>query len=269
MVDFTRLDAVRQRRPLIHCVNNIVTANDCANLALAVGASPMMAQAAEEMAEITAISDATVLNTGTPSVEKFQACLLCGIEGGHRGQPVILDPVGVGASSWRLRWAGELLAAFTPAILRVNLGEARALLRLDGGEHGVDSLKTADREERLTAARKLAARCHTTVLLSGPEDVVTNGGNAAIVSGGSGLMSQVTGAGCMLSVLCGAFAAVTPSAMEAAVLASLFWKACSRRAEERAGQGIGSFHMALLDAASTMTAAELEQEAAPLILENP
>ena len=106
MPDFARLAAIGRARPLIHCVSNIVTANDCANLALAVGASPRMAQAPEEMAEITAVSAATVLNTGTPSAEKFQSCLICCIEAEKRGTPVVLDPVGVGASAWRLRWAG-------------------------------------------------------------------------------------------------------------------------------------------------------------------
>ena len=79
MLDFTRLDKVRRQRPLIHCVSNIVTANDCANLALAVGASPMMAQAPEEMEAISAVSDATVLNTGTPDAEKFRACRICAV----------------------------------------------------------------------------------------------------------------------------------------------------------------------------------------------
>ena len=91
MLDFTRLDKVRRQRPLIHCVSNIVTANDCANLALAVGASPMMAQAPEEMEAISAVSDATVLNTGTPDAEKFRACRICAVSARH---PVVLDPVG-------------------------------------------------------------------------------------------------------------------------------------------------------------------------------
>ena len=125
MLDFTRLDKVRRQRPLIHCVSNIVTANDCANLALAVGASPMMAQAPEEMEAISAVSDATVLNTGTPDAEKFRACRICAVSARH---PVVLDPVGVGASPWRLGQVRALLDLFTPSILRVNLGEARALL---------------------------------------------------------------------------------------------------------------------------------------------
>ena len=132
MIDFTSLEDVKRQRPLVHCVSNIVTANDCANLALAVGASPMMAQAPEEMADITAISDATVLNTGTPDEEKFRACLLCGQAAEPLGRPVVLDPVGVGASPWRLERTEALLNSFRPTLLRVNLGEARALTQAAG-----------------------------------------------------------------------------------------------------------------------------------------
>ena len=266
MPDFARLAAIGRARPLIHCVSNIVTANDCATLALAVGASPMMAQAPEEMAEITAVSAASVLNTGTPSAEKFQSCLICCTEAEKRGTPVVLDPVGVGASAWRLRWAGELLAASAPAILRVNLGEAQALLRLGSREHSVDNLAAADASERLALARALARRYRTAVLLSGPEDISSDGTAAFRVTGGSGRMAQVTGAGCMLSVLCGAFAAVEPDALSAAVLASAFWKVCSHRAEQSAaGMGTASFRTALLDAASLLTPEDFAAEAAPLI----
>ena len=259
MPDFARLAAIGRARPLIHCVSNIVTANDCANLALAVGASPMMAQAPEEMAEITAVSAASVLNTGTPSAEKFQSCLICCTEAEKRGTPVVLDPVGVGASAWRLRWAGELLAASAPAILRVNLGEARALLQLDSREQGVDSPAASSREERLEIAVRLAQRRRTTVLLSGPEDIAADGSAAWCVTGGSDLMSKVTGTGCMLSVLCGVFAAVEPDRLSAAVLASAFWKVCSRRAET--SEGSGSFRVALMDAASLLTAADFAAQA--------
>ena len=259
MFDFTQLEEVRRRRPLIHCVSNIVTANDCANLALAVGASPMMAQAPEEMEAISSISDATVLNTGTPDAEKFRSCRICAASARH---PVVLDPVGVGASPWRLGEIRALLEDFTPAILRVNLGEAQALLGTDGREQGVDSPLPASREERRDFAMALARRRRTAVLLTGPEDLITDGERVWCVTGGSGQMSLVTGTGCMLSVLCGVFAAVEPDAAAAAVLASAFWKACARRAEVLAGgRGSGSFCAALLDAASTLTAPDAAREA--------
>ena len=108
MLDVGPLEALRRQRPLIHCVSNLVTANDCANLALAVGASPMMACAPQEMAEITAAASATVLNTGTPDEERIEVCRLCGCEAVRLGHPVVLDPVGVGASPWRLRRTQEL-----------------------------------------------------------------------------------------------------------------------------------------------------------------
>ena len=206
MLDFTRLDKVRRQRPLIHCVSNIVTANDCANLALAVGASPMMAQAPEEMEAISA---------GTPDAEKFRACRICAVSARH---PVVLDPVGVGASPWRLGQVRALLDLFTPSILRVNLGEARALLGSDGQEQGVDSPLPASREARRDTAMDLARRRGTAVLLSGPEDLITDGARVWCVTGGSGRMSLVTGTGCMLSVLCGVFAAVEPDAAVAAAL---------------------------------------------------
>ena len=254
--DFSLLEAVRCRRPLVHCISNIVSANDCANLALAVGASPIMAQAPQEMEAIAAVSAAAVLNTGTPEEEKFRACLLRGQAAQKLGQPVILDPVGVGASPWRLERVESLLAAFTPSLLRVNLGEAQALLRLEIGGQGVDG-PDGGLSQRAEAARRLARERGTTILLSGPEDLISDGDVLWKISGGSPLMTQVTGTGCMLSVLCGVFAAVEPDILFAAVSAAAFWKVCARRAEEQAGdRGPGSFRAALLDAAGTLTAAD-------------
>ena len=255
--DFSLLERVRRTRPLVHCVSNIVSAGDCANLALAVGASPIMAQAPQEMGAIAAVSDAAVLNTGTPEEEKFRACLLRGQAAARLGQPVILDPVGVGASPWRLAWAERLLEGFTPALLRVNPGEAEALLHMESQAQGVDSPAALDSGRRGGLALHLARKLGTSVLISGPEDLVSDGTALWKVSGGSAHMSQITGTGCMLSVLCGVFAAVEPDILTAALTAAAFWKECSRRAEDLAGrQGPGSFRTALLDAAGTLTAAD-------------
>lgn len=253
--DFSLLEAVRRRRPLVHCVSNLVSAGDCANLALALGASPIMARAPQEMESIAAASVAAVLNTGTPGEETFQACLLRGQAAGRLGQAVILDPVGVGASPWRLERVETLLKAFTPALVRANPGEARALLHMESHAQGVDSPAAPDPVQRRTLALRLARRLGTAVLVSGPEDFFSNGTVLWKISGGSALMTQVTGTGCMLSVLCGVFAAVEPDILTAAVTAAAFWKACSRRAEALS-QGPGSFRTALFDAAGTLTAAD-------------
>lgn len=259
MPDYATLSAVRRSRPLVHCVSNIVTVNDCANVLLAAGASPIMAQAMEEMDEITAGCDATVLNTGTPEGEhRWDLCRLCGQLAAAKQQPVVLDPVGVGASVWRLAHTEALLEAFTPTLIRVNLGEAQALLHQKSRERGVDSADAGEKEH-LACAAALAQKLRTTVLLTGAEDIVTDGTRAWGVRGGSTGMARLTGAGCMLSALCGAFCAVEADAALAAVAASAFWKACSRRAEESAAAlGPGHFHMALLDAAGTLTGSDVE-----------
>ena len=149
----------------------------------------------------------------------------------------------------------------------MNLGEARALLGSDGQEQGVDSPLPASREARRDTAMDLARRRGTAVLLSGPEDLITDGARVWCVTGGSGRMSLVTGTGCMLSVLCGVFATVEPDAAAAAALASAFWKICARRAEHLAAdRGSSSFRTALLDAANTLTASDAAREAEILTL---
>ena len=135
------LEQIQGVHPLLHCISNIVTANDCANLALAIGASPIMAQEPQEMPQIAALAKAVILNTGTPDEAKFQAAAIAGKTANQLHIPVILDPVGIGASTWRLNHIHDLLSQVHPDILRVNLGEAKALLGQTGTEHGVDILR--------------------------------------------------------------------------------------------------------------------------------
>ncbi len=244
------LRRIRSERPLVHCVSNIVTANDCANLLLAVGASPMMAQAPEEMADIAAISSAAVLNLGTPDAERYELCARRGKLANELGQPCVLDPVGAGASAWRLANIEKMLRQFTPAIVRVNLSEARALLGEAARERGVDSASDADEAARAECAAALARKLNAAVLLSGKADHISDGTRNSRVEGGSDWIPMVTGSGCMLSALCGAFAAVEPDAMRAAVLASNFWKQCAAQAErETQNRGPGTFHIELINAA--------------------
>ena len=289
MTKFSGLKRIRESRPLIHCVNNIVSANDCANLLLAIGASPMMAEAPAEMIEITKISSATVLNTGTPSPAKYEACSICGMESAALGKSVVLDPVGVGASSWRLSSIRSLLSEFRPDIMRVNLGEAKALLNALSGpersmplddlfsasgssadlprtapeagsaeaptEQGVDSVLCASEEDREYTAKQLAGILKTVVLMTGPEDIVSDGTRIKRIGGGSDRMTLVTGSGCMLSCLCGAFLAVCGDAFDAACQASSFWKLCAAMAEESSsGHRLSS--ALLLDAAYLLSISE-------------
>ena len=244
-------DRVRETSPLVHCISNLVSANDCANIVLAAGASPIMADDPEEVEEITALSRALCLSLGTPNPRKAEAMVKAGRTAARLGLPVVFDPVGVGASPWRLANIQSLLQQVQPAIVRVNAGEAAALLGLGGSEHGVDSLTAPKAPAGLAAA--LAQKLGCVVLLSGTEDLIADGQLLCTVRGGSDRMRTVTGAGCMLSVLCGAFAAVQPGdAFTAAVQAARFWKACAEQAEDHAA-GAGSFRVALFDAAGNMT----------------
>ena len=249
------LARIRAVHPLVHCISNIVTANDCANLALAVGASPMMAQALGEMDQVAALAGAVVLNTGTPDEAKFAAACRAGAAANRCGTPVVLDPVGVGASAWRLEHIGALLKKVRPAIVRVNYGEAAALLGLEPAEHGVDSLAAPQNAAARAAA--LAQRLGAVVLLSGVEDLVTDGTVVLRVQSGNDRMRMVTGAGCMLSVLCGAFAAAQPDApLASAAGASLFWKLCAARAGQDA-PGPGTLRIRLMDCAAALTDEDL------------
>ena len=248
---------LRAQRPLIHCISNLVTAGDCANILLAAGASPIMAQEPAEMEEIAAASRAVVLNTGTPSDEKFAACAAAGTTANRLHRPVVLDPVGAGASAWRREKLSALLRKVRPTLIRANSSEVAALLTQQGGEHGVDSPASLSLEERGKLAASLARRLGCVVLLSGETDLVTDGNRISAIQGGSAYMERITGAGCMLSCLLGAFAALTPDSFSGAVAAAAFWKSCAAGAQADS-RGPGSFRAALFDQAALLNACHPE-----------
>ncbi|MCD8008836.1 MAG: hydroxyethylthiazole kinase [Clostridiales bacterium] len=255
-MDYAPLTCLRREAPLVHCISNLVTIQDCANLLLAAGGRPIMAQEPQEMAEISGQCAATVLNTGTPDDRKYLSCTLAGQTANRLGHPVVLDPVGVGASAYRLEQVSHLLDRVSPTILRGNLGEVQALLRLASQESGVDCASDGGLAQRQDCALRLARALGCTVFLSGAVDVVTDGQQIALLSGGSVRMRQVTGAGCMLSVLLGGFAAVTDAPYAAALCAGAFWKGCAAYAEKQ-GPGMGRFHAALFDGASLLEPEQL------------
>lgn len=248
---------MRQRTPKVHCLTNPVTMQDVANVLLAAGGSAVMAQDAAEVEEITALCDATLLNTGVPSLEKFRACALAGVRANGLGHPVVLDPVGAGASAFRRSQLGALLEQVRPAIIRCNQEEAAALLglRQESGLHlasgGVESGLAASEEAACALAAQLAQAAGCTVLMTGETDVVTDGTTLDTLHGGDARIRRITGGGCMLSALCALFCGGGVAAFDAARLAGQFWRDCAAQAGKRVGQGqIGTFHMALFDAVS-------------------
>ena len=246
---------VKAEQPMVHVLSNIVTANDCANLETAEStatagttAKPINTVPPQEAAEITAACSGTVLNLGTPDDNKFIACRAAGKEANRLGHPLVIDPVGVGASIYRRQQTATLLAEVRPNIVRANLKEVQDLSDFSTGNWGVSPAEVTQDGREL--AKKLALQLNCVVLLTGEEDFITDGRQEAQIDGGDSRIRQITGAGCMLSVLCGALATVTEP-FTAACAASVAWKACAAGAGARIGTtgGMGAFHAALLDEA--------------------
>ena len=213
------------------------------------------------MEEITAISSSTVLNTGTPDAARFYACQICGVHANRLHRPVVLDPVGVGASSWRLTQVQRLLDTFAPDLVRVNLSEARALLGQETRERGVDSAERAGTRQARDCAMELAHRLGCVVLLSSDTDVVTNGSSCTEIPGGSSRVTAVTGSGCMLTAMLGAFCGADPDQpFEAACAAIAAMGVAGDLAEERRlknGTGNATFRTDLIDAVFNLTEEQL------------
>lgn len=247
------LDEMNRIRPRVHCLTNPVTMQDVANILLAAGGSAIMAQDPREVAEITAICQALLLNTGVPDEEKMRACRISGKKANELGIPVVLDPVGAGASSFRLRELEQLTNTVKMTLIRCNQEEAKALLHIwNGVSGGVESgvAETADQQTEL--AEKLAEVYQCAVLVSGERDVAAEGGRTAVLIGGDARLSRITGGGCMVSALCALLCGAGAEPLEAARTAGRLWRACAEWAAAgtcESGGGIGTFHMRLFDGA--------------------
>ena len=244
------LAAVRARHPLVHNITNYVVMNSTANALLALGASPIMAHAVEEVEELVDISGALVINIGTLSKPWIEAMFKAGIHAKAKGVPVVLDPVGAGATRLRTETARELLQQVRPAILRGNASEILALGADAGGARGVDAQHTVAQARE--AAVALAKKWAMTVAVTGAEDYVTDGRREARIRNGHPLMGRVTGTGCAASAVTGAFAAVAPDPFQAAVAALVVFGLAGEWAAQHAHYP-GSYGIALLDGLDAVT----------------
>ena len=263
------LDRVRERRPLIHCITNYVTANDVANLLLACGASPIMADEPEEVEEITARCAGLCLNLGTPSRRTIPSLMRAGVKAGELGRPVVLDPVGVGASALRLRTAQELMARVPFTVLRGNVSELRALA--GGQEHtrgvdagGADAVTEAELEQGVAFAKGTARRTGTVVAVTGAIDLVSDGEQCVVIRNGRPEMGLVTGTGCQLSALTAACLAASPERpLEAAAAAVCAMGVAGELAWARMSpqDGNATYRDRIIDAVCRMDGAALEKGA--------
>ncbi len=236
------LARVAERVPLIHHITNIVVTNDVANVTLAFGASPVMAYAPEEAAEMAALAGALALNIGTLSRAEIEAMLLAGRAAAARGVPIVLDPVGAGATAFRTESALRLLSELPITVLRGNRGEIGALVG-SGQMCGVDAVGGEDPRAVAGAA---AARFGVAVAVTGAIDIVVGGGQTLAVHNGHPLLGRITGSGCMATAAIGIFLAAGGDPVTQAALALGTYGLAAERAA--AGDpGPGTFRARLID----------------------
>lgn len=260
------LETVRATVPLVHSITNYVTVNDCANALLAAGGSPIMSDEPEDVVDITTICGALALNIGTLNKASIEAMFLAGERAAELGHPIVLDPVGAGASELRTRTAAELLDKLPVAVIRGNMSEMKALASGAASTRGVDvcpddAVTPENLAESAAFARDFAVKTGAVVAITGAIDIVTDGQEAYAVSNGSPVMGKITGAGCMLSCLCAAYACANPaSVLDATVAAVAGMGLAGETAEKRMGSrdGNGSFRTYLLDALYRMDGEALE-----------
>jgi len=239
------IQKIKAEAPLIHNITNYVVMNTTANALLSIGASPVMAHADEEVEELVAIARALVINIGTLSSPWVKSMLKATRAAKKHGIPIILDPVGAGASHLRTETSRKLLSEASQSIIRGNASEIRALFNNESTTKGVDSMHVSD--AALDAAVNLSKQYHCTVSVSGAIDIIVQGDNVIRVLNGHPMMPKVTGLGCTASALTGAFAAVNPSAFLAAAHAMVTMGIAGEIAAEQSN-GPGTLQLHFLDA---------------------
>jgi hydroxyethylthiazole kinase len=253
---WSTVQRIREKAPVVHNITNYVVMNSTANALLALGASPVMAHAEEEMEEMVGIASALVINIGTLSPHWIRAMLGAAEAARKRRIPIVFDPVGAGATSYRTGTARELIKAVPPEIIRGNASEIMALLDSGAKTKGVDSSASSDAAVDL--GRALHKECGAAICISGETDYTI--GRAGVIRGRNGhiMMTRVTGLGCTASALCGAFAAVTADPAVAAAEAMAVMGITGEIAATGAA-GPGSLQVRFLDALHSLAAGDIKR----------
>lgn len=240
------LREVRKRQPLVHHITNFVVMNSTANITLAIGASPIMAHAHEEMEAISAFSSVLNLNIGTLTPYWIDSMIMAGKVAGKRGIPIVLDPVGSGATPLRTETAKRILAEIPVTVVRGNASEVMSLFtkKEEIKIRGVDSLETVDAVRH--GAHMMAAELKKVIAITGEIDFVTNGDKSIEIHNGHPLFGRVTGTGCAATTAISCFCAVEPDPLVATAAALGYYGLAGEKAAELSN-GPGSFQAALYD----------------------
>lgn len=254
------LEAIRDKRPLVHNITNFVVMNETANAILCLGALPIMSHAAEEVEEMAAIAGALVLNIGTLQPDWIRAMELAGKRANELGIPVILDPVGAGATKLRTDSSRRLLTNVRISVVRGNAGEVATLAGIASEVRGVESISTSAPSEEI--AQRFASAYGCAVAITGPVDVVSDGKRIARISNGHPLLGKVVGTGCMSSVMIGSFAAVDhEDPFTAAVGGLVTFGIAGELAAQASGDRPGTFHVELYNALYAIDAEAIRDRA--------
>ena len=240
------LARIRAQRPLVHQITNFVVMNETANATLAIGALPVMAHAPEEVAEMATVAGALVLNIGTLTNDWVDSMILAGRAANAAGVPVVLDPVGAGATTLRTQSAQRILTEVAVAIVRGNAAEIATLAGRGAEIRGVESVGTSDDIGDVATAAASALGC--TVAVTGAVDAVSDGATTLRIANGDPLLAMVTGTGCIASAITGCFAAVNRDRPLQAAAEALVALGVAGEDAAAVSRGPGSFHVALYDA---------------------
>jgi hydroxyethylthiazole kinase len=252
------LRRLREARPLVHQITNYVVMNETANATLALGALPVMAHAREEVEEMVALAGALVLNIGTLSPHWVDAMLAAGRAANAKGIPVVLDPVGAGATRYRTETAKRILDEVDVTVLRGNAGEVGTLVGVDAEVRGVESVGAGG--DPYDIAREAARALGVVASVTGPTDHVSDGERVAKVSNGDAMLATITGTGCMSSTVTGCFLTVADSPFDGAVEALVAFGVAGEDAA-RGAKGPGTFHVNLYDALAALDPETLDERA--------
>lgn len=253
------LRRLRETKPLVHQITNYVVMNETANATLALGALPVMAHAREEVEEMAAIAGALVLNIGTLSPHWVDAMLLAGRVANERGVPVVLDPVGAGATTYRTETAKRILDEVEISVLRGNAGEVATLVGVDAEVRGVESIDTG--ADPADLARQAGRQLGLVASVTGVVDHVSDGETVISIENGHPLMATITGTGCMSSALTGCFLAVNRDTPFTAAADALVAFGVAGEDAAQGAKGPGSFHVALYDALAALDPDTLDARA--------
>ncbi|MGL5269498.1 MAG: hydroxyethylthiazole kinase [Selenomonadaceae bacterium] len=241
---------VKNHTPLIHCLTNHISINDCANVILTVGAKPIMAEHPAEVADITTAAKALVLNLGNISETRMQAMNIAGKVAQQKGLPITIDLVGVACSTLRLAFAREFIATCKPAIVKGNISELKAFGGLSTSAEGIDAspsdmLTDQNAVEVFSFLKNLSQRTGSIIAVTGKTDIISDGQNIYLLANGCEMLSAITGTGCMINALAGAFLA--GGAPLIAAISALSLMAISGELAAAKAAGPGSFKIHLLD----------------------